>query len=362
LQEEKPEENLALLPPPKKLSISSGDILRLERKLYEHLLKRGIISFPPPPSSLPEEDPSSHKEWLQKGIQSASSRQSLSLLKKVLSDLSPAHLTVHLATLNLTPPEGFTDPFGMDPSLYERIRPWVRFLFEEYFRVEVDGVEEIPSRGAGILVANHGGILPLDALMIRYAVEEFHSSGRTPRFLIEDWFMRLPFVGVFLTRLGALRGSPHNARILLERGDLVGIFPEGAKGVGKTFRHRYRLQRFGRGGTIRLAYEMDLPIYPVAVLGSEEVHPVLFRISLPLRPWGIPFFPITPFFPLLGPLGLFFLPSKWHIRFLPPVYVRERIGPRPDEGKIYRLNEEIRERIQKTIYELYSRRRAIWFG
>jgi 1-acyl-sn-glycerol-3-phosphate acyltransferase len=275
-----------------------------------------------------------------------------------LAPLSPRYLLPFLSQLGLFRPEADLDPFGFDPSLYERIRPVVRFLFEEYFRVEVEGVEQVPVRGPAILVANHGGLFPLDALLIRYALEEYHPTGHSPRFLIEDWFMQLPFVGIFLARLGALRGSPTNARYLLKQGEIVGIFPEGAKAVGKPFRHRYEIQRFGRGGVIRLAVNLKVPIIPAAVVGAEETHPVLLRIPLPTNRSGIQFFPLTPFFPWLGLLGLIPLPVRWVLRFHPPFPLPDRTPL--DEPEIARLNDQLRKLIQSSVFELYQRRRTAW--
>jgi 1-acyl-sn-glycerol-3-phosphate acyltransferase len=170
--------------------------------------------------------------------------------------------------------------------------------------------------------------------------------------------MQLPFVGIFLTRLGALRGSPKNAQYLLRQGEIVGIFPEGAKAVGKPFRHRYEIQRFGRGGVIRLALNLKVPIIPVAVVGAEETHPVFLRVPLPQNPGGINFFPLTPLFPWLGPIGLIPLPVRWILRFHPPF-------PLPststlEDPEVMRLNEGLRQLIQNSVYELYQRRRTIW--
>lgn len=337
------------------------DLVHLIRKGYDRLGKR--VPSPPPLSSPPlPEEMELYLEWV---------RQSLIKLKELkerksapLSDrfarLSPRYLLPFLFHLGMFRPQVDLDPFGFDPAMYSRIRPLVRFLFEEYFRVEVEGISAVPIRGPALLVANHGGLFPLDALLIRYALEEYHPTGHSPRFLIEDWFMQLPFIGLFLTRLGALRGSPVNAQYLLKQGEIVGIFPEGAKAVGKPFRHRYEIQRFGRGGVIRLALSMGVPLIPVAVVGSEETHPVLARIPLPQNRTGINFLPLTPFFPWFFLLGLTPLPARWLLRFHSPFplpYNRQ-----VEEPEMMQLNESLRQLIQNSVYELYQRRRAIWIG
>lgn len=344
----------------------------LEEELFEAYARLGVQRTPLPP--IREEDPQSldlHLQWVEKELRGLDrllkerrgrKREPRSLRQR-LERLRPRHLTARLALMGLAEPDDQVDPFGADPHFYERLRPLIRFLFEEYWRVEVEGLEHLTSSGAGLLAANHGGLLPFDALMLRYAIQELHPAGREPRFLIEDWFMRLPVVNLLLSRLGALRGSPDNARRLLDEGYLVGVFPEGAKGVTKHYRDRYRVQRFGRGGVIRLAIENQVPIVPVAVIGSEEIYPVLAKPSLIRQSTELDFLPITPFFPHLGPLGFVPLPSKWMIRFGEPMDLGE--FPREvadDEITINTLNEELRARVQEMVHAVLQRRRSPWLG
>jgi 1-acyl-sn-glycerol-3-phosphate acyltransferase len=151
--------------------------------------------------------------------------------------------------------------------------------------------------------------------------------------------------------------SPFNALRLLEQDQLVAVFPEGVKGTGKPFSERYRLQRFGRGGFVEIALRTGAPIVPVAVVGSEEIYPKLADIPPVARMLGAPFFPVTPTFPWLGPLGIVPLPSKWRIEFLEPIETAS-YGPEAaaDRALVLELSERVREEIQQALYANLVRR------
>jgi 1-acyl-sn-glycerol-3-phosphate acyltransferase len=256
-----------------------------------------------------------------------------------------------------------TDEFGFDRKFAERIRPIFEFLYTVWWRVEAVGVENVPATGAGLIVANHSGVLPYDGMMIKIAVRHEHPARRECRMLALDMFALLPFLAPLLSRMGEVRASQENGERLLRNGELVGVFPEGVKGVGKRYRQRYQLARFGRGGFIRLALRTGAPIVPCAVVGSEEIHPVLAKADWVGKPLGLPYFPITPTFPLLGPLGLIPAPSKWSIDFAEPIPL-DRYGADAAEDPILvnRLSEEVRGTIQRMIDGRLRRRRSIWFG
>ena len=217
--------------------------------------------------------------------------------------------------------------------------------------------------GAGLIVANHSGVLPYDGLMINVAVRHEHPARRDCRMLALDMFALLPFLAPLLAKSGAVRASQENGERLLRRGELVGVFPEGVKGVGKRFKERYKLARFGRGGFVRLALRTGAPIIPCAVVGAEEIHPVLAKADWIGRPLGFPYFPITPTFPLLGPLGVVPLPTKWSLDFGDPIPM-EAYGPDAAEDPILvnRLSEQVRGTVQRMIDGRLARRRSIWFG
>ena len=199
-----------------------------------------------------------------------------------------------------------------------------------------------------LFVANHSGLLPYDGLVIAHLVER--ETVRRPRFLVADLLVTLPFAQPWLARVGGVRACRENAHRLLKKGHSVIAFPEGVKGAAKVFADRYRLQRFGRGGVVRVALEAGVPIVPVAVVGAEEAHPILFKLTTAARAVGLPFVPVTPTFPLLGPLGLLPLPAKWHVRFGAPL-ATDRMGAdaAQDEVLVSRMTEELRGQIQGMV-------------
>ena len=255
------------------------------------------------------------------------------------------------------------DEFGYDPAYEGRILPLFDFLYDKYFRVEVHDVENVPSDGRCLLVANHSGTLPLDGMMLRLAVRREHPAHREVRWLAEDVIFHFPFLGSFTSRMGAVRACQENAERLLDQQALVGVFPEGMKGIGKLFRDRYRLQRFGRGGFVKLGLRTSTPVVPVAIVGGEETNPMLTRVEYLTRALGIPYVPVTPTFPLLGPLGLLPAPTKWKIYFGEPIAL-DGYGPESVEDEILvgRLTEQIRAEIQQKLDTAVRARRSVWFG
>ena len=245
------------------------------------------------------------------------------------------------------------DEWGFDENFAEAVFPLFRFLYEVWWRVDVTGVANVPAHGRGLLVANHAGSLfPFDASMMTMAVMREHPLPRWPRFMVLDWAFVLPFLSAFMRRVGGVPASPYNATSLLERDELVMVFPEGIKGTGKPFSERYRLQRFGRGGFVEVALRTRSPIVPVAVVGSEEIYPKVADAPGLARAIGAPFIPITPTFPWLGPLGLIPLPSKWRIEFCDPIDLTDHPPEAADDrGLVFDISEQVRETIQAKVYE-----------
>jgi 1-acyl-sn-glycerol-3-phosphate acyltransferase len=252
------------------------------------------------------------------------------------------------------------DEFGLDESYLARARGWLDWLFDSWWRVHVTGIELVPDEERVLFVANSAGILPWDALMLAHAVERLHPSRRRPRPLVADWLATLPFSQSRLARMGAVRACAENAERLLLSDQWVIAFPEGQKGSLKPFRERYRLQRFARGGFVPLAARLSAAIVPVAIVGAEETYPVLFEPRALRRLLGVPV-PITPTFPLLGPLGIVPLPSQWRIRFGAPIrfddVARERSQ---DPLYVNRTREQVRGAIQTLLEEELPRRRSIF--
>lgn len=245
------------------------------------------------------------------------------------------------------------DDFGYDPELSREILlPLARPFYERYFRVRTLGVGRIPARGAALLVANHSGTLPVDAVMMQFAVATEHPAERVVRNVAANLAFRTPFVGPLARKTGAVVACEEDAMGLLERGELVGVFPEGYKGVGKGWRERYRLQRFGRGGFVEVALRANVPIIPVAIVGAEEAYPMVGNAKVLARAFGFPYFPLTPTFPLLGPLGMLPLPSRWVIEFGEPIPMdRYPDDAAEDKMLVFDLNDTIRDTIQQMLYK-----------
>lgn len=254
-----------------------------------------------------------------------------------------------------------TDAFGMDRELIEVVRPFMTFMYGTWWRTTTEGLEYVPDASRALLVANHSGVLPWDGAMIATAVLEEHASARLVRNLYQDWFNTLPFVASALSSIGQVPGVPENAVRLLEEDELVCVFPEGAKGVGKLYKDRYRLARFGRGGFVQAALRTGAPLVPVAVIGSEEIYPMLANIEPLAKMLRLPFFPVTPFFPWMGLLGAIPLPTRWSITFCPPISTEE-YGPEAADDSliVFMLSEQVRCTIQETVNAKLKERKSIF--
>jgi 1-acyl-sn-glycerol-3-phosphate acyltransferase len=254
------------------------------------------------------------------------------------------------------------DDFGFDRAFTESLQPLAEWLYHEYWRVDVEGLENVPDRGRALLVANHAGVIPWDGAMIRTAITAEHPAPRYARMLVAGWVFALPYLGEALLKTGNVLAHPDNAVTLLDRDELVGVFPEGIKGATKPFRDRHRVGRFARGGFVQVALRTGSPIIPVSVVGSEEVHPVVHELPWLADLLGLPAFPITPTWPALGLLGLLPLPSKWLIRFGDPIDLRGHgADAAEDPALVLELSERVRGRIQDGVLDLLPRRRTAFF-
>ena len=255
------------------------------------------------------------------------------------------------------------DEFGLDAELTEKVwGPLVRPVGKYYWRVEWRGLENIPSEGPALLVGNHGGTVPVDALVMKFGVLTEHPARRHVRLLAADLAFRSPFSGPIARKMGSTLATPEDAYRLLDKGELVGVFPEGYKGVGKGYRERYRLQRFGRGGFIEVALRARVPLVPVAIVGAEEIFPMIGNAKLLARLGGLPYFPITPTFPWLGPLGLIPLPSKWVIEFGEPIPTDGYEDDAwQDSMLVFNLSDQLRDQIQQMLYRNLVARRSAFF-
>jgi 1-acyl-sn-glycerol-3-phosphate acyltransferase len=249
------------------------------------------------------------------------------------------------------------DEFGFDAELTGSVfHPLLRVLYRDWFRTEVFGVGNVPSDGGGLIVGNHSGTVALDALMLSVALRDQHPQERQLRLLGADLVFRMPVLSELARKSGVTVACNPDAERLMSSGELVGVFPEGFKGIGKRFADRYKLQRFGRGGFVSAALHTGTPIVPVAIVGAEEIYPILADIKPLARLLGIPYFPVTPTFPWLGPLGLVPLPSKWMIQFCPPIPTEHLTELADDPMVVFNLADQVRETIQATLLELLERR------
>jgi 1-acyl-sn-glycerol-3-phosphate acyltransferase len=252
------------------------------------------------------------------------------------------------------------DELGLSSEFVDRWQPFLKSVLERYFRAQLLGFENIPEEGPALLVANHSGLFPSDEVLLKVAVTEASPGHRTLRPLVEDFVINAPFVGSWVNRFGGVRACPENAMRLLTHGEIAAVFPEGSHGIGKLFRDRYRLGRFGRGGFVKLALRTGAPLLPVAIFGTEESQPVLAKVQLP-RSLGIPYLPITPTFPLLGPLGLAPLPARIVMQVGEPI----RLGHRPEDAEnrslVAELTEEVRNRVQGLLDGLRTPLRSIFW-
>ncbi len=254
------------------------------------------------------------------------------------------------------------DSFGFDRELTEQIlHPLALGLYRRWWRVTTLGVENVPMNGAGLLVGNHSGTLPWDAVMMKAAVLEEHPGNRHVRLLAADLAVSMPVLSHLARKAGNTVAIQQDSLQMLRSGELVGVFPEGYKGVGKPFGERYRLQRFGRGGFVEVALKARVPIVPVAIVGAEEIYPMVANLRPVARMFGLPYFPITPFFPLLGPLGLLPLPTKWMIEFgdlIPTdVYPEDAFE---DTMLVFDLTDRIRDTIQQMLNRNLAARKGVF--
>lgn len=247
------------------------------------------------------------------------------------------------------------DEFGLDREFVSMLANAVGPLIESWFRLEVRGIENIPADGGALLVGNHSGTLPVDALVTGYVINQ-HAK-RFMRPLSADLMFSLPLVGQLARKSGATLACNEDAERLLGTGELAAVWPEGFKGVGKPYSQRYKLQRFGRGGFVASAVRARVPIVPVSIVGAEEIYPLIGNVPSLARFLGLPYLPITPFFPWLGPLGLIPLPSKWIIEFGEPIRTDVYEPSDADDPMLlFELTDQVREAIQQNLYSLLADR------
>jgi 1-acyl-sn-glycerol-3-phosphate acyltransferase len=256
-----------------------------------------------------------------------------------------------------------TDEWGMDPEVLEAVTPFFEFLYRKYWRVTMTGLEHVPGTGRALLVVNHSGQLPFDGAMLASGIKLEHPQNRLVRTMFASWFPSLPFAAPLLVKCGQVMATEDNGVRLLENEELVSVFPEGYKGVGKLYKERYQLARFGRGGFIRMALKTRAPILPVAVVGAEETYMSIGKSDVIAKLIGFPYFPITPTFPWLGPFGVIPMPTKWYIDIGAPIAMDD-YGPKADQNLmlVSQLTDHVRGVVQKMINERLALRQSVFRG
>ncbi len=256
-----------------------------------------------------------------------------------------------------------TDEWGLDREFLGAVRPFFEFMYKTYWRVEMSGLENVPEQGRALLVVNHSGQLPWDGAMVASGVLLEHPNQRLVRTLYATWFPTLPFFSDILVKCGQVLATEDNGLRLLEQDELVAVYPEGYKGVGKLYKERYRLARFGRGGFVRMALKAHAPLIPVAVVGAEEAYISLYKSNTLAKLTGFPYFPISPTWPWLGLLGFVPLPTKWYIDIGEPIPTTHyRSGSENNLVLVSQLTDQVRNVVQETIFARLAKRRSVFWG
>lgn len=269
-------------------------------------------------------------------------------IDETLVDILDPELWERIRTMDAGQNEYGYDPFGFEPEFLKYVAPIAKLLYEKYFRTECHGAENIPDDQRVLVVANHSGQLPIDGLIVAAACLFERDVPRMARSMVERWVPTLPFVSYFLARCGQVVGTRENCRLLLRREGCILVFPEGAEGVSKTYDRAYQLEEFGRG-FMRLALQTDTPIVPVGVVGGEEQMPSVWDFESLARVLNMPAFPVTPTWPLLGPLGATPLPVKYHLNFGEPMHFD---GASDDEVEV--IQKKV-DRVKGAIGDLIDR-------
>ncbi len=284
-------------------------------------------------------------------------------LAEVMVRLAPAlreRLSSLLSLGQLFARSNSADAHGQDPELAERLRPLLDFLYETFWRVEVRGIENVPDDGPVLVIANHGGVGPWDALLLAQALARAHPRRRVLRPLLDEKALAMPIVGALASRLGAVASTPTHALELLGAGVALGIFPEGSQATTKAWTDRYRILQFGRGGFAKIALRAGAPIVPCAIVGSEEAAAPPSRPGWLSAQLGVPLPAAAPSLPL-GGLGLVPLPSRWSLRFGPPIDLgSEQPGTVDDPARALAITETTRATLQRMLDEDVAARRSVY--
>lgn len=257
---------------------------------------------------------------------------------------------------------GQDDEFGFSLETFAKWEPFFRFFYEDYFKVDLRGLENIPDEGGAMLVGNHSGLLPIDAGMITMAMANTHKTPRRIRYLVTDWFFTLPGVKKWIIETGQVRASKENATKILRAKELVGVYPEGIRGVGKTLSERYRVLDF-HPGFVQMAIAEQVPIIPVATVGGDEIFPNLVNLKTIAQLVRMPFFPVTWAFPFLPfPTNFVPLPVRWKINIHPAIKLDYPPEKANDRKLVLKLAREIQYQVQRDLNKSLRERKSTFTG
>jgi 1-acyl-sn-glycerol-3-phosphate acyltransferase len=162
------------------------------------------------------------------------------------------------------------------------LTPVLRF----FYRVEVKGLDQVPARGAVIIVSNHVSFvdsiflpLVLHRRITFVAKAEYFEDRKTA------WFFRaVGQIPIKRTGGSASEGALAAASEVLQRGGVFGIYPEGTRSPdGRLYK--------GHTGVARLALQSGAPVICAAMIGTREVQAIGQTVPRVFMPVGIRFSP-----------------------------------------------------------------------
>ncbi|ROT98405.1 acyltransferase family protein [Marinobacter sp. R17] len=239
------------------------------------------------------------------------------------------------------------DPWGYNNDSLKIGFSLAKQIYEKYFRVVADGVDNVPAEGPVLLIANHSGQLPIDGLLIGTAVASRERNPRLPRAMIERFFPTVPYLGNILNQIGAVLGDPVNCAKMLANNEAIIVFPEGIRGSGKLYSDRYQLKRFGNG-FMRLAMQYNATIVPVGVVGCEETIPAVANVKPLAKALGLPYVPLA---------VPFVFPAKVYLKFGKPMHFDNADIP---EEKVTERVEVVKAEINELINQGLSERKRLF--
>ncbi len=160
------------------------------------------------------------------------------------------------------------------PWFYYVARLLVRMLLLLLTRWQVKGIENVPSQGPVLVVANHLNLADPPLLFV--------SLGRKVVFMAKEELFRSRFIGYFISGLGAFpvhrgqldRKALRRADQLLADGMVLVTFPEGTRSKSGQLQPAF-------SGSALIALRSGVPILPVGITGTERIKGVAWLLRCP---------------------------------------------------------------------------------